>query len=79
MSEIFESLQQILWKQFNECIDDKNSTHTECRLHSLIGYTKQYQINIKFGGLIVTRKNTSIFMVGFVASRMAAYAIGMLY
>ena len=78
LSEKYDELQRILWTKFNLNIRQNDIT-VRTDLNSLIIYVTKYPVDMKFGPLRLTRKNTRIFAAALVVSKIAAYAISLLY
>ena len=77
LSEKYDELQQILWAKFNLNIKENNDMDRQMILSSLIIYTTKYPIDMKFGPLKLTRKNTVAFFATLVVSRLVAYGVSL--
>ena len=79
LSEKYDELQKLLWIKFNSYVRENNDIEKQIGLNSLIMYTTKYPVQIKFGPLKLTRRNTLVFAVAFVGSKIAAVAVSTLF
>lgn len=68
LNEKADEFNSLLWEKF-ELEKDKEQLYL---LSAVIVYVKEHPIQFTFAGLRITKKNTVVFILGFIASRFAA-------
>ena len=72
LCDTFDEFQRLLWDKVDHCIGNEERAMEAQRLNVLIAYTDRFPLRIEFGGISVSKKNTAVFVLAFIAARYDA-------